>query len=178
MMKTIFKDSAVGSFKADPRRDASLEFAVIKISGKDFLYFRVGKALAQKAGLKPKDRVSLAYDERTKLGLLKPHAKGWALQSGDANAENPPLVLRATYQDDWPYLSELSACKDVISRERVLEFKFPDATTFGKMEEALPDEPEEEEVMPEKRTRRTTKSQNGKILGIRDGKPYGRRCDD
>ena len=189
MLKTIFKDMAVErGFKSDPERDSSLEFGVSVTAGKEYMYFRIGKIVAQRAGLEPKDRMALAFDERTGFGVLKPHPKGWVLQSGDPKAESPPLTLRATYQDKWPYIEKLQKCRDVKSRDKVLEFYFPVGTTFGKMQEAVPDELYEEhrDIIENGKPAGRKGKKNGhgyrreadKAPRLKDGKPYGRRHND
>jgi hypothetical protein len=189
MLKTIFKDSAVErGFKSDPKRDASLEFSVSETAGIEYMYFRIGRTIAQRAGLRPKDRVALAYDEKTKLGVLKPHPKGWVLQSGDPKSDNPPLVLRVTWRDDWPYLDKVGVCKDVVARDQVLEFYFPEGTTFGKMKEVVPDELYEEhrDIIENgkpagrkgKKDGHSFRRESDKAPRMKDGKPYGRRHND
>lgn len=143
-LMTLLKDQGVKrGFQADPEREGSLEFGVSSIAGKDFIIFRIGRVVAQRAGLKVKDRVMLDIDRSGAgySGALKPNPKGWSLQSADPKSENPALILRITWRDKWPYLDKLTACSDVIAKNHSLTFLFPEGTTLGK--------PTQEEVLRE-----------------------------
>ena len=185
MLKTITKESAFGKGSANSERAGNLEFHVAKIRGKEFLYFRIGSIVAQRSGLKVKDRVALQWDDETGYGAIKPSPKGWALQSGNIESSDPPLVLRVTRKkdDNPPYLEKLAQCQAVKASGNSLEFYFPDGTTFGdkRAEDVSAIYREHKEIV--ERGRSTRKDEPHKRIGngapkMKHGKPYGRRATD
>lgn len=133
MLRTITKD-AMAKIPAASNRSGNLEFQVAKIRGIEYLYFRIGSIVAQRAGLKPKDKVILVWDDETGFGAIRPGPDGWALQSGNLKVDDPPLVLRVTRKVDEtnpPYLEKMGVCQKVKALDHALEFYFPVGTTFG-----------------------------------------------
>lgn len=179
MLKIYTKETPSLRGTSTNDRAGNLEFKVTKINGVEYLYFRIGKTVAQRAGLKAKDRVYLAVDDETGFGVLKPNPKGWVLQSGDLKAEEPPLVLRVTRKPEHPYLAEMGVCGSVKATGNALEFYFPEGTKF---EEGQPEEisevyrEHEALVNGRKRSRKDEPKKNG--CRVREGKPYGRRATD
>lgn len=197
-LMTLLKDKDVKrGFHADPDRERALEFGVSSISGTEFMLFRIGRIVAQAAGFKAKDRVTIVVDKQDKDGSLyarlEPNPKGWVLQAADPKADNPSLVLRITWRDKWPYLGKMTACQRVTAKDFRINFIFPEGTTLGKPEPVLEMIPEgvpeevynEHKEIVERDLPRRKKKDNGhfrrkadKAPSMKDGKPYGRRYND
>ena len=180
MLKIYTKETPSLRGAATNERAGNLEFKVTKINGVEYLYFRIGKTVAQRAGLKAKDRVVMGADPDTGFGVLKPGPKGWVLQSGDLSSEEPPLVLRVTRKKEHPYLAEMGVCTEVKATGNSLEFFFPKGTEFEEGEpEEISEVYREHEALVTGKKRKTRKDEpkrNG--CRVRDGKPYGRRATD
>lgn len=185
-MKIVSKESVKGVISTQERA-GNLEFCTTVINGTEYVYFRVGRNVAERAGLKIGDKVELAWDDEEKKGRISPSPKGWALQSGNIKAENPPLVLRVTRKEaDWPRLEKIAKCRNVKLAANSLEFNFPEGTVFEgkpirglevqkrKAAESAPSLFEEHKAIIEGNRRRDGDAR----IRMRDGKPYGRRATD
>lgn len=181
MLRTITKDD-MAKIPAVSNRSGNLEFQVARIRGIEYLYFRIGSIVAQRAGLKPKDKVILAWDDETGFGAMRPAKDGWALQSGNLKVDDPPLVLRVTRKVDEknpPYLEKMGVCKNVKALDHSLEFYFPEGTTFGAAKPKQDDELYDKHRRIVERERRPTRKDELPLgeYGL-DGKPYRRRATD
>ena len=127
-VKTIRK-GAGGFNPASAAIDNSLVFDTT--GKKPFIYFRIGRELARKAGLSLDDRVLFGIDRENGLAKLYADPLGWKLVSGNVKSDDPPLVLRATWQPGFPSIASATKCEDVIARTRSIIFKFPEGTSFG-----------------------------------------------
>lgn len=188
MLQTIFKDKQRGGSQ-DASREGTLEFHVMTVSGKEYMHFRIGRKVAERAGLRVGDKIVFAYDpsHKTLQGEIKPDPRGWALQAV-GKTDNPPLWVRITYQDERPYLSKAGVCTDVIAKGQELTFNFPDGTTFGKPEEDAPSalyvahKEIVENGKPKGRKGRRDghefRRRSDEAPRTKEGKPYGRRHND
>ena len=185
----------------------SIMFSTIlnKSNGARYSHWRIGRKLAEKAGIALGDGVMFYADKNTRQGMLKvvPYVKGkaWKLQTGDIKlGEKPPLVLRITWREGFPSISGKALCTDVVAGNREIKFKYPKGTSFDKLAElgdanedadACQNEPEDElyekhKEIIKKEERVSKKQGNGthsrrqsdKAPEWKDGKPYGRRASD
>src|SRR5687768_6538633 len=187
-MKVITKESTKG---AVPKNDRSgnLEFCSAVINGTEYIYFRIGKNVARSAGLRRGDKVVILWDDNTARCRIEPRADGWALQSGNMKAEEPPLTLRVTRKldDMYPRLEKIGKCREVKAVGNTLEFLFPLGTVFTND----PLKPKEEDktdllfqehkdlIEGKKRpATRCSEPNGGSLIRYKDGKIYGRRSTD
>ena len=188
----------VGGFKASSESDNGLFFAThaVKTPGKyPFIFFRIGRELARKAGLAPGDTVLFGIDDETGIAKIYADKHGWKLVSGNTKSDNPPLILRVTWREGFPSIADPAMCKDVIARSRSISFRFPDKTSYNglaKKSEVKEEEPvdelfEEHKKIAEREERVNKKAvkqaiplrrESDKAPMMRDGKPYGRRKED
>lgn len=198
-VKTIRK-GAGGFNPASAAIDNSLVFDTT--GKKPFIYFRIGRELARKAGLSLDDRVLFGIDEEKGIARLYADPLGWKLVSGNVKSDDPPLVLRATWQPGFPSIASATRCEDVIAKTRSIIFKFPKGTSFGAMAkkpsksvnllEAPRKEPEIEEDNLYVQHKELIEREAGIVRKpvkpvydctpeapeMRNGKPYGRRATD
>jgi hypothetical protein len=188
MFKTLKAEGRRRGYQESPNREGNLEFRIGLITGKEYMFFRIGKIVAQKAGFRDKDRVVLDVDETNKRGILRLDPAGWTLQKTGAEQEHPPLYLKGTWQDGYPYIKVPSKCLNVIAKNQRIEFQFPEKTTFGESVEAIPDELYEEhrDIIENgkpagrkgKKDGHSFRREADKAPRMKDGKPYGRRHND
>ena len=184
-----------GGFKADPARENGLFFATHTTGKLPFVFFRIGRELARKAGLALGDTVLFEWDEATGKGRIQPNLNGWKLVSGNTKSEDPPLILRVTWRESYPSIGEPGMCGEVIARSKCITFTYPKGTSYAglakkveKTKEETPDELYvEHKKLVEREERVNKKARNGNGIGIpvagsalmlKDGLPYGRRKGD
>lgn len=190
MFRTIKKSENVRrGYQENPAKEGALEFKIGQTNGKDYIFFRIGKIVAQKAGFRKKDEIVLDVDEEGNRGVLRPEAGGWALQKTGREQEYPPLQWKATWQKDerHPYIKAAAMCDKVIAKNQRIEFYFPKGTTFG-AKDAVVDELYEEhrDIVESGKPAGKKGKKNGhgyrreadKAPRLKDGKPYGRRHND
>lgn len=187
-----------GGFRADPSRENGLFFATHASGKMPFVFFRIGRELARKAGLAIGDTVIFEWDEGTGKGRISSNPKGWKLVSGNTKSDEPPLILRVTWRKGYPSIAEPAMCSDVIAKARSITFTYPEGVSYGELakkmerkdeEKAKTEEPDplyeehkkiaEREEKINKKARKDLK--NGeccKAPFMKDGKPYGRRATD
>lgn len=196
----IIKKSSVkpglGGGRATTESDNGLFFAThgAAAHGKyPFIFFRIGRELAKKAGLALGDSVMFGIDDATGIAKIYADKNGWKLVSGNSKSDNPPLVLRVTWREGFPSIAEPAMCTDVIARARSISFKYPKATSFdglakkpAKAVKATPkNEPVDELYEEHKKIAEREEMVNKKAVkptieefSMKDGKPYGRRKGD
>ncbi len=119
----------------DPENHSGVRFSIVTIRGKEYCKFRIGKDIAKKMGLRPKDRMNLGFAADSGMGVLQrvKIPDGWSLGSGDtAEPDFPPLVLVFTWYRRLPRVEESSLCEDARIDKSLdgIVFKFPELTIF------------------------------------------------
>lgn len=184
----------LGGGRATTESDNGLFFAThgAAAHGKyPFIFYRIGRELAKKAGLALGDSVMFGIDDATGIAKIYADKNGWKLVSGNSKSDNPPLVLRVTWREGFPSIDEPAMCTDVIARARSISFKYPKATSFDglakkgeRVKEVVKEEVdplfEEHRKIAEREERINKKAVKPTIeeYSMKDGKPYGRRKGD
>lgn len=167
-----------------------------------YIYLRIGRNIARKAGLRPGDQLKLEFDDETMDGWLIPSPEGNVLINGDQkiHAEDyPPLIFKMTWAEELPSIAVKTAVKDVIiTSSQHLKFKFPPGTSFLALADGV--HAEEESELYQEHKEMVERSGSGKRVsevrreakkksvsnivkterrgGCRRAAPYGRRATD
>lgn len=175
-MKIVTKETVKGAVSENDRA-GNLEFCSTLINDQEFIYFRIGKNVAKAAGLRRGDKVVFGWEESNGFGRIEPRADGWALQSGNLKADDPPLVLRVTRKrEDMPLLEKIDKCTKVKVVGNSLEFYYPEGTKYkGRMDKKGKPPARENTLWHE---HKAIVEGNRRPIRYRDGNPYGRRSTD
>jgi hypothetical protein len=111
-----------------------------------FLRIRIGKLVAEKAGLKAGDKVELEWDKESRLGFIVQNPEGWVLnglkrlKAGEKENGYQPLQLRYTWYRGLPSIHEPKLCREVVVikgdlGDTTTQFVFPEGTSFDRLAE-------------------------------------------
>ena len=129
--------SALGFAKGSGRRgsiaEVDLTFGTYKGSGSKSSYaiaISVSKSFAQKASMKPGDRVNFLWDDDQRVGILCKHSQGYTLSGGHKQSRNR-FRASITWSPGMPCSAKTIACLAEPFAGRIV-FIMPDDIVFGK----------------------------------------------